>query len=259
MPLGGWQILLRLFARIVVLVVLTGGITFLLLRPDEDSSTCTQKLKGAGKSLEVTPTKVPANSGDTSEQSATLTLAPNQEAQIRIGRSIEARTLALSLNPSGPVQSQFDVRSHDFLRDDGSRLGPEAVSGKAFVSGKGVTLVACADRRMFHAHPGTYIGGLTVVSTAPATAHIELLTVPVTIKFAYDGIVGLGASYFSVVLLAGTFYAWALKRALVADAPVLSTQWLSDYLRWWKTLGGVLSMSFGSAAAAGVFNAQYVQ
>jgi hypothetical protein len=86
----------------------------------------------------------------------------------------------------------------------------------------------------------------------------ELVSVPLTMKLAYPGTAILTLIFFSSVLIAGSFYSFALAGHLTASSSVVSVQSLSAYVRWWVSLEGILAVLFGTAAVFTVYNGQYL-
>jgi hypothetical protein len=61
-----------------------------------------------------------------------------------------------------------------------------------------------------------------------------------------------------LTLILGSLNSWALGRNQAADDVAINTSRVREYLRWWVTLGGIVAIVAGMAAALGIFSAQYL-
>jgi hypothetical protein len=183
-------------------------------------------------------------------------LQPDQSTDIRFGRREGAKATTVTVsNPDGRAVSARVL--DDFLREDGAAFATSRGSITAGItniddSGKLLALTICADRSAAGADPGSYKGSVVLNSTAGA------VTIPVVMKLSDTHVPVVLPAYLAATLVFGSLYSWALRRNIGAEERVVNTSNVRLYLRWWTTLGGIVSVVAGMTAAFGIFNAQYL-
>jgi hypothetical protein len=154
-------------------------------------------------------------------------------------------TLASSLpSPDDPL----DVLEGDFTRDDSATIPPAQVQTYQLLGRTEHRLFVCIDPD--GVPPGSYTGSVTIDDPRLATS-----PVPVTVTIQYQGIflVLLGTA---LVFVAALFFKWATVRR-GDDRPVFYRRALGDFWRW--LLDMIVGVLAAVVAAAGIFNAQYLE
>jgi hypothetical protein len=185
------------------------------------------------------------------------TLASGQTSVLKFGIRGGSTSRSLSFdNPAKVVPTAKPL--DDFNRGDGNgrfpitalKVAVEGVDSSTAPSSLQVTV--CANRDSAHVQPGSYTGTI-VLNNGPGTARV-----PFTITLSTTQVRSLVTTYFSLVVIFGSFYSWALQKSITADQNVLGLSAVQRYLMWLPTLAGVIGLVAGTAAALAIFNAQYL-
>ena len=184
-------------------------------------------------------------------------LKPDQVGELKFGRRTGAKSITLQVtNPDGVAIEVLVL--DDFRREDGAKFDTSdarVVAGIESIDDASTLLAleVCADRSLAGADPGTYKGSVVLKTDTAATI------VPITLKLSDTNVRWVLPTYIVATLLFGSLYTWALSRNFVATERVIGTKGVKSYLEWLATVGGIVSIVAGMAAALAVLNAQYVR
>lgn len=196
---------------------------------------------------------------------AKLALLSGQPTVINFGRAIAVRTLTLGYGVTGALR-HAGVHQHpglrvtwlEFQRSDQAALPDGRIKVAAWYEDGRVQLEVCINRATpAFADPGTYQGTVSIVD--PRVARVD---VPVQVNLSYPTWQWICA-LLVLASLAGSWYAWLLHRyGRGGDGDNLGNLSIAasigDYLRWFFTPAGIVSVVVGVAAALTVYNATYL-
>jgi hypothetical protein len=197
------------------------------------------------------PPALPAN-----YKPAKLVLISGQTTTLAFNRALATKTLTIQYGISGAIPetgaSQFPgLQVADplgFIRDDQEPLPGDRVKVASWVQNGRVLLKICVQRTgPGFADPGTYQGTVSIVD--PRVGRVD---VPVVVTLAYASW-QLIMSLLVAAVLAGAWYVWVLQAKKPEQAAI---GW--DFVDFYGTMLGVLSIGAGVVAAFGVYSATYL-
>lgn len=221
-----------------------------------------------GRSPSSCPASVPAAQEHTAPEGPAASLKIGQATSIAFGRSTVTKDLPLKFALSStvppnttavppdataiPLNTKLDVAPDTFRRSDDARLDLCKITTTATVtSAQVVTLDIVFDRTGDRlGQPGTYSGSVTVNDQRLAGP----VTVPVTLTMQYTH-PGKVLWLLVFVVIPGSWLVWVTKTSRGAMQFALSPAWAE----WVFTVGGLLTIATGTAAAVSVYVATYLK
>jgi hypothetical protein len=215
----------------------------------------------AGPQASCAISPAPASSPDLgltgkNSQLVTATLESGQMEEVDFGRSVTSRAvtvyLELSSIPSG--SAYFHVRINPFVRSDDAMLRPQNIVASAVRDGTTLLLNVCfnrsGSRNATLGDPGSYTGSVTIDDSRLSSP----ASVPITVTMQYSNGVFLLWLYFGAVI-PGAWCIWVIREKRDGASSAFSL----DFLRWAKSINGVVAIVAGSVSAFAVYMAVYLR
>jgi hypothetical protein len=189
-------------------------------------------------------------------QLVTATLESEQMEEVDFGRSVTSRSvtvyLDLSSTPSG--SAFFHVRINPFVRSDDATLRPQNIVASAERDGTTLLLNVCFNRSGGRntnlGDPGSYAGSVTIDDSRLSSP----VSVPITVTMQYPNGVFLLWLYFGTVI-PGAWCVWVINAKRDGTSGALSR----DFLKWAKSINGVVAIVAGGVSAFAVYMAVYLR
>lgn len=209
------------------------------------------KFPGIPQQAPGSPPALPA-----SYKPAKLVLISGQTTTLAFNRALGTKTLTIQYGASGTLPeigaNQFPelqvANPLGFIRDDQEPLPGDRVKVASWVQNGRILLKICVQRSgPGFADPGIYQGTVSIVD--PRVGRVD---VPVVVTLAYASW-QLIMALLVAAELAGAWYVWVLQSKKPNQAAI---GW--DFVDFYATMLGVLSISAGTVAAFGVYSATYL-
>jgi hypothetical protein len=235
-------------------VLIVAVIVVSLSRPDLESELLSHT--PPSQSCHITDPSGGLQSGSSHAGTVTAKLLPDQREEVDFGRSLTSRTLTvdLSLSTAPKGSTFFQVRTNPFVRADDASLSPQYIFTNAQRYGETLILNVCFERNTPGVtnlgNPGSYAGSVTLDDSrlnAP-------VTVPITVTMQYTNGVFLLWLYFAAII-PGAWCVWVLRSKRDGTDSALSL----DFLKWARTVNGLVAVIAGCIAAFAVYTAVYLR